>query len=136
MKLYRKQLNSLDELQREKIKLRYQRMHLDKLHEDIEEGRKETAGTPGLMGTLLELAMSSGGLDTAIQVGSQLMGRFRQKRRKRKLEAQFGVHIPKQKSTTRKIAEDVLISYVVGKAVRMSIGLLRQNLKKKKGPRI
>lgn len=133
MKLYQKQLNNLDELQREKIRLRYQRMHLDKLHSETNEAKNGTAAGTGVLGTLLGLAGNSGGLDTAIEIGSHLVGQIRRKRQKRKMEAAFGA-FPKPKSTSRKIAEDIFWSYLVGKAVRTSFGMLKETMKRRKGP--
>lgn len=137
MKLYRKQLDGLDELQREKIKLRYQRMHLDKLHstpEDVVDSKG--SGGNGIFGTIMSLVGENGGLEMAMQIGSGLFSRMKERRRERKYRKRALAGFPEPKSTTRKIAEDILWSYLVGKAIRVSVGILQQSVKKKKGPQI
>jgi len=133
MKLYWKKLNGFEELQREKIKLRYQRRHLDKLHGAEASGRnKEKTADRGLLHQVLNLAGGGDAASTAFEVGSMLIRMLGRKRRKKQVATYYTAEFPKPKSTGRKILDDIFWSYVVGKAVRVSAAILKDSFQKKK----
>ena len=133
MKLYRKKLNGLEELRREKIKLRYQKRHLDKLHSvhPVERDKSRPAGS-GFLHTILDLAGDGNSTSSAIQIGSMLVNQLGKRRRKKQAAMYTSAEFRKPKSTARIIFDDMFWSYVTGKAVRVSFGMLRDSLKKRK----
>jgi len=128
MKLYRKQLNSIEELEREKIKLRYQKVHLDQIRHESQMAQNGAA-MPGLLGTIMDLAGNGDATNIAFQVGKMLMGGLGKKRRSK---IQAAAHLPKQKSTGRKVVEDILWSYLLGKALRVSTNIFKDVIREKK----
>jgi hypothetical protein len=133
MKLYQKKLGGLEDLQHEKVKLLYQKRHLDKLHEGNETDRDHRRpGEAGILNSILSLAGGGNSAFNAVDIGSLLLKQLGKKRRKRREMAYEAAEFPKQKSTARKIVDDIFWSYVVGKAVRVSTGILKDSLKKKK----
>lgn len=133
MKLYRKKLSGLDDLEREKIRLRYQELHLDEVNSGDRKHSAKGQENAGILNSLLDLAGSGNTTNNAIWVGSQLYNLLGKKRRNGKAAVHTAAEIPKQKSTAWKVFNDIFWSYVVGKAVRVSVGVLKDSLQKKKG---
>ena len=135
MKLYRKSLNSLEELKREKIRLRYERMHtrssdLNPLSE-LGKSKINRSTQSGIMSTIMELVSSGSPLDTAMAVGKPLLSLMR-KRRNRAREIRYAAGLPPKRSLVRKVLTDVAVSYIIGKAVQMSVAGIGMYLHRKK----
>src|SRR5947209_5032556 len=110
MKLYSKQLNSVEELKREKIRLRYERKHTkaSDLNPIAEIGMKRK-GSDSAFGNFLGMAMSllgsGSGAETAMKAAPlvfKLLGK-----RKRKDDGK------PRKSLLKKAVTDVLVAYAI-----------------------
>ena len=148
MKLYPKTLNSLEALKREKIRLRYERMHtrasdLNPLA-GSDRTKKKISGTAkeGIIGTVMELAGAKNNLQMALAIGKPLLrmiGRRRAKladRRSEYFASMPGCRSAKKPSILRKVLADVAVSYLMGKAVQMSIRGLQLYFRQRKAKRL
>ena len=135
MKMYRKKLNSLEELQREKIRLRYERRHLqaEDLNPLPEWGRNKISGaaTSGLLGTLIALVSSDSKMQTALALGKPIWNALR-KRRPKKRQIRYAAGLPREKSVAKKIITEIAVNYLIGKAVQLSVKGIRSFVKRKK----
>ena len=130
MKLYSKQIHSLEELKREKHVLRYAKKHTDDWlnFKDMEKGKAkedvEDAAGAGMFGTLLS-AMGSKSLLSAVMAMAPpvltLMSKHSSSGRKRT-------------SPLERLAKDVMLGYVKWKAIQMAYRgvMLAVNANKKK----
>src|SRR5689334_20338009 len=100
MKLYRKKLDSLEALKREKIRLRYERRHTKSsdLNPLAEVGRSKVSGAAkaGLLGTVMGLINSENYFQTAMVIGKPLLNMLR-KRRNKARAAQYAAGMPHKK---------------------------------------
>lgn len=136
MKLYRKKLNSLEALKREKIRLRYERRHTKSsdLNPLAEVGRSKVSGAAktGLLGTLMGLANSQNHFQTAITIGKPLLNMLR-KHRNKAHEVRYAAGMPHKKSSfLKKMVKEIAVSYIIGKAVQMSAQGIRMYLRRRK----
>ena len=139
MKMYRKKLSSLEELRREKIRLRYERRHLQPkdLNPFSEWGgsKMSAAAGSGLLGTILGFATSHSKWDTALAIGKPLLKALG-RRRKRKQYVHYASVAPRKKSTAKRIITDIAVTYLIGKAVQLSVKGIRSFAKRKKAKKL
>ena len=122
MKLFRKKLNSVAELRREKLKLQFMRSHTtsDALMPPIKELKrksKKSSGGSNPIQTIMDVAGAKGPMQTALALAgplSKLMG--------------FG----SKKNLLRKVAVEVIGGYLAYKLVRIAIGMFRSRSKTSK----
>lgn len=141
MKLYRKRLTSIEELKREKIRLRYERRSTKAKHllPDITKAKKKLMGgkkgAAGSSSHLLQTAMSlMGGKFTASTVMS-LAGPLLKMVLKRRgnAPAQYAVSAgPAKPSMISRIVKDAIVCFLLGKAIQLSAGLAKSYLKARK----
>jgi len=135
MKLYRKKLGSLEELKREKIRLRYERLHTKSsdLNPLAELGRGKVSGAAkaGILGTIMALVSAGSPLETAMAVGKPVLKMLR-KRRSKARELRHAAGLSPKHSMFRKALTDIAVSYVIGKAVQMSVAGVRMYLHRRK----
>jgi hypothetical protein len=123
MKLYNKKLSSLEQLHREKVLLRYRRRQTNvaDLNPLKEAGRTKVtpAAQEGLLGFAMQLMGSGSKLEMAMALGKPLLKAIR-KRKSRKRGYQAYDAEP-QPSRVKKIVKGLVITFVIGKAVQMSL---------------
>jgi len=109
MKLYRKQLNSLEELKRERIRLKYERKHSNaqdlfsksvKSHSD-----KEDSGN-GILPIILGLLGGGSMLQTVLTVGGPLL----------KMMAKG-----KPKRIAGSLVKRIIITFIIGKGIQLAV---------------
>ncbi len=122
MKLYNKKLNSLEQLHRERVLLRYRRRQsqIGDLNPLAELGRSKVtpAAQDGLMGFALELLGSGSRLEMAMAVGKPLLKLLRKRRGRQPV---YGQPAKPRPSRLKKVFKGILITFLVGKAVQMSV---------------
>jgi hypothetical protein len=127
MKLYNKKLNSLEQLQREKVLLRYRRRQskVEDLNPLTEMGKTKVtpAAQDGLMGFALNLMGSGSKLETAMTIGKPLLKLLKSRSRKKVQRAYYAEEKPVG-SKIKKIVQGIVITFVIGKAVQMSVRYL------------
>ena len=135
MKLYRKKLDSLEALKREKIRLRYKEMRTKEsdLNPLTEIGRSKLSGSAkaGILGTLMELVSSKSQLQTALAIGKPVLKVLR-KRRAKKQAIRYTSGLPKKKSVVKKVVTEIAVHYIIGKAVQMSVNGIRLYMRRRK----
>lgn len=127
MKLYRKKLDSLEALKREKIRLRYERMHTkaSDLNPLAEMGGKtgSTVATTGLLGTLAGLFAAKNNMQIAMAVGKPLLKALR--KRHAKHEAAYVAsalsYKKKKSSLLKRLVTEIAVNYAIGKVVQLSV---------------
>jgi hypothetical protein len=139
MKLYRKKLDSVEALKREKIRLRYERRHTksDDLNPLKEIGRGKVSGSAkeGFFGTAMELFNASSNIQMAWALAKPLM-RAMGKRKKKKQALWEASGRPKKKSFIKKVVTEVATGYVIGKAVQMTVLGLQMLIRRRKIARL
>ena len=124
MKLYNKKLSSLEQLHREKVLLRYRRRqsNIADLNPLTELGKSKVtpAAQEGLLGTAMELLGSGSKLQMAMAIGKPLIKLLGKSRGKRKAALRVVDEAPRG-SRVKQFAKGVLITFLIGKAVQMSI---------------
>jgi hypothetical protein len=124
MKLYRKKLDSVEALKREKIRLRYERRHTktDDLNPLAEMGRSKVSGSArdGIVGTVVELFTASNNLQMAWAIARPVM-KAMGKRRRKKQQMWEGAGHKKKKSFFKRLVVELAVGYAIGKAVQMTI---------------
>lgn len=138
MKAYRKELNSLEDLRRERIRLKAELKHSssgDFLNPFSKTpGKKVTSrAKEGFWGTVGDLVSADSRLQTAIAVGKPLL-KMLGKRRK----ASGPNFIParhRANSALVSIAKEIITGYLLGKSVQLSFrgikALIRKNKKRR-----
>jgi hypothetical protein len=139
MKLYPKKLGSLEALKREKIRLRYERMHTkaSDLNPIAEIGRSKISGSAksGIMGTLMALMTSTSQMQTAIALGGPLL-RMLGKRRAKARERRYAAGLPKKKSIVKKVFTEIAVAFIIGKAFQVSVEAVRLYRRRKREKRL
>lgn len=139
MKLYRKKLDSLEALKREKIRLKYELQHskASDLNPLTELGRSKISNKAksGLLGTIMALASSQSQWQTAMALGKPLLNLLSRRRAKAR-EIRYVSGLPRKKSFGKKIITDIAVSYIIGKAVQMSVHGIQLFLKRKKAKKL
>lgn len=140
MKLYRKKLNSLEALKREKIRLRYERRHTkpSDLNPLAEVGRSKVSGAAkaGLLGTIMDLINSENQFQTAMVIGKPLLNMLRRRRNKARAFRHAAGMPGKKNSFLKKLVKDVAVSYIIGKAVQMSVRGAQMYMRRKKAKKL
>jgi hypothetical protein len=139
MKLYRKKLNSLEELRREKIRLRYERRHTDTSDlfpiSEIGGSKMSEKAKAGLFGTIIELFSARNDLQTALALSRPVLNMLRKRRSKKAaLRAEMG--LPKKDSFFKKVALEFLTAYLIGKGVQVGIHAVQLIIKKRKHAKV
>lgn len=123
MKLYNKKLTSLEQLHHEKVLLRYRRRQTSfaDLNPLTEASRAKVtpAAQEGLLGFAMQLMGSNSKVETAMALGKPLL-RMLRKTRKRKPEYR-AYDAPSKGSSLKKALTGLVVTFVIGKAVQMSI---------------
>jgi hypothetical protein len=143
MKLYRKTLTSLDELEREKIRLRYERKGTKSKHllPDIGKARKKilgggkrkgkdaVSGGNNLLGLAMGLLNGGSPLQTAISLAGPLMSLL-----SRKSSAPGTVNSggSATKRFMGRVVKDIVVSYVIGKGAQLLFKGAKAYMKSKK----
>ena len=139
MKIYRKSLGSLEELKREKIRLRYERRHTNSadLNPLAELGRHKVSdkAKDGLMGMAMELFSAKSNMQTAMAIGKPLLKMLRQRSAK-KQAARYAAGMPKKPSISRRVAVEVATGYLLGKGVQMAYRGVQMFIKRRKAARL
>ncbi len=148
MKLYPKSLNSMEALKREKIRLRYERMHThasDLNPLGAGEGRKHKisgAAKEGMLGTVMELVGAKNNMQMAMAIGKPLFRMLRKRRAKAaRREGEYfagsgNSRAAKKPSLLKKALADVAVSYLMGKALQLSIRGFQLYFRRRKAKRI
>ena len=122
MKLYSRQLNSLEELRREKHVLRYAIRHTDDWISLKDMDKKETdtgeAAGAGMLGTLISALASRSLLSTVLAIAPPLIT----------LLSRRSASHPKKKSPLESLARDVFFGYLKWKALHFAYRSLRSML--------
>jgi hypothetical protein len=130
MKLYRKQLNSVEELRRECIRLNYQKKHagpLDLLGKNTSDNKKnkavqESGSSSGIVSTALSLMSGGSTLQTVLSIAGPLLGKMGKSGGPKKIAG--------------RIIRDVLIAYAAGKGLQILFRIVSRQMKKKKEQRL
>lgn len=144
MRLYPKSLNSLEALKREKIRLRYERMHtrvsdlnpLDDIGSTRRRKKVSASAKSGIMSTIMELAGAKSNLQLALALGKPLLRLFR--RRRAEHRGDYLAWQPRRKSPSlvKKVLADIAVSYLMGKALQMSIKGFQLYFRRRKAQRL
>ena len=131
MKLYRKKLNSVEELKREYIRLNYRKKQIDAADlvpdlgflggNDKERGSKNS----GILEMAMSLINAKGPLQMALAVAGPLLGMIG--KNKKKAEPGYG-----PKKLLGKLLKEIVIGYVVGKGLQLAGRGLKAYLKKQR----
>ena len=139
MKLYRKRLDSLEALKREKIRLRYERRHTNvaDLNPLSEMGRSKLSGSAktGALGFLMELASSGSNLQTALTVSKPILQLLR-KRKAKTHEISRAAGLPPKKSIVKKAITEIAVGYIIGKAIQMAVRGVQQYIRRRKAKKV
>jgi hypothetical protein len=135
MKLYRKQLGSLEELKREKIRLKYARMHTkaSDLNPLTEIGGSKVSGAAkaGVLGFAMELLSSKSNVQTALALSKPLLKILRSSRARKK-EIRRAAGLPQKDSLVKRVVKDVAVNYFIGKALQMSVRAVQLYMRRRK----
>lgn len=122
MKLYNKKLNSLEQLHREKVLLRYRRRQTDKADlnplTELGRGKVTPAAKEGLLGTVMQLAGAGSSLELAMALGKPLLGLLRKRKR---MKTQPVYRDDPKPSKVKKVIQGIVLTFVIGKAVQMAV---------------
>lgn len=131
MKLYRKKLNSVDELKRECIRLSYQKKQMDakdlipKLSFPGGSGSKEKGSkNAGILELGLGLINAKGPLQMALAVAGPLIGMIGKNKKKAVTAA--------PKRLLGNLVKEVVIGYVSGKGIQLAMRGARWYLKRRR----
>ncbi|HTM64964.1 MAG TPA: hypothetical protein VL093_01470 [Flavipsychrobacter sp.] len=111
MKLYRKQLHSLEELKREKHVMKYAVKHTDdwlSFKEMSKGARPKDAATLGMLGSVISAVSSKSIFSTALTVVPAILNMMPRREAKKK------------KGILESLAKEVILGYVKWKAIQMS----------------
>jgi hypothetical protein len=137
MKLYRKKLESVEALKREKIRLRYERRHtktsdLNPLSE-MGHGKVSRSAKDGIVGTVMELFTASNNLQMAFAVAKPILRAMGKSRRKKQAMWEgYGQPRKKKKSFLKRFVVEVAVGYIIGKAIQMTVLGAKMLLKRRK----
>ncbi len=132
MKLYRKTLTSLDELEREKIRLRYERKGTKSKHllPDIKKARKkltgggsknkDKGGGSNLMGIALGLLNGGSPVQTILSLAGPVTSLL------------FKGKDSAPKRFLGRVIRDIAISYVIGKGLQLAVKGTRTYIRSKR----
>lgn len=131
MKLYRKQLHSVDDLRRECIRLNYKKKHAGPLDlfgsgDNKRKVDKDTAPAPGIMGAALSLVGGGPMLQTALSLAGPIISRMGKSRKPETVKR----NMPKK--ILGSIVKDVLVSYITGKGIQVIVKVLSKQIKKRR----
>ncbi len=141
MKLYRKKLDSVEALKREKIRLRYERRHTkaSDLNPLAKAGRSKVTAVAkeGLMGTVMELFSAKNNLQLALALAKPLFNTMRKRRAsKRALYEEWNAVQYKGKKRKpyflKKLVQEIAVGYATGKAVLMTVRGIQLILRRRK----
>ncbi len=132
MKLYRKKLSSIEELKREKIRLRYERRFTkaSDLNPLAESGRSKVSASAkeGVMGSVMEMFSAKSDWQLALALAKPALKMLRSRRKTKQAlfedweEARKGVRKAKQKpSLLKKLVVEIAVGYAAGKALLMTV---------------
>lgn len=135
MKAYRKELNNLEDLRRERIRLKAELRYSsagDFLNpfSKTSESKSFRKSKVGLLGTIGEVLGAENQLQTAIAIGKPLLkmlGKQRKKTSPALLKSK-----DKKDSILLGIAKEILTGYLLGKAVQLSFKGIKSLIQKKK----
>lgn len=123
MKLYPKQLNSLEELKRECIRLNYEKKQSGLA--DLLPGRgnkshqsEGNSGSSGIVGTAMSLISGGSAIETVFALIGPVTGMLKKNKQPKKIMG--------------KIAKDLIVSYVLGKGIQLTAKGVRKYLRKRK----
>ncbi len=141
MKLYKKKLDSVEALKREKIRLRYERRNtkVSDLNPLAEMGRSKVSSTAkeGLLATVMELVGAKSNAQMAFAIAKPLVKAVRKGRsRKQALREEWSVSKPKKNSFLKKLVTEIAVGYVTGKAMMMAVHGVRLILKRRKAAKL
>lgn len=126
MKLYSKQLNSLEELRREKHVLQYAKKHTDEWlsFSDLDKNKEhaEDAAGAGILGTLLSAAGSKSLFSTVLALAPPILT----------LLSKNTATGKKKSNPLEKLAKEVAIGYIKWKAIQMAYRGLKMLMKSDK----
>ena len=111
MKLYHKQLHSLEELKREKHVMKYAVKHTDdwlSFKEMSKGARPKDAATLGMLGSVISAVSSKSIFSTALTVVPAILNMMPRREAKKK------------KGILESLAKEVILGYVKWKAIQMS----------------
>ena len=135
MKLYRKKLDSLEALKREKIRLKYERMHskTSDLNPLAEVGGNKMPGIAkvGVLGMAMELLNSKSHVHTAFTLSKPLLKMLRNRRAKKRA-IQKAAGVPHKAYILTRAIKEVAVGYLTGKAVQMAVNGLKMYMRKRK----
>lgn len=124
MKFYPKQLNSLEEVRRERIRLRYEKRNTglsDLLpFGNSQAGKREKSGsaTSGIVNTAMSFMSGGSTLQTILSLAGPLISNIGKRKKPRRFVGN--------------IAKDLIIAYAIGKGAQLAVKGIRSYLKKRK----
>lgn len=127
MKLYRKKLNSIEELKRERLRLRYEQLStkasdLNPIPEMGKKKKKKEEASSNFMGLAMSVIGAKSGPERLMKALPFLLKRLG--KGKKGSGAGSGI--------VGKVAGDVITNYLIGKAITLTGGLLRQYIRKRR----
>ncbi|MEO6832916.1 MAG: hypothetical protein ABI378_10520 [Chitinophagaceae bacterium] len=135
MRAYRKELNNLEELRRERIRIKAELKHSSAI--ELLNPFSKASGTKnsskannGIWGTISGVLSADNQLQTGVALGKQLLKMLR--KRKEKANANFIKGDKKKDSILAGIAKEVIVGYLIGKAVQLSFKGIKALIRKKK----
>jgi hypothetical protein len=135
MKLYRKQLNSLEALRREKIRLRFEQKHTkpDDLNplSEIGIGKLPGIAKVGLLGFVAELLSSKSNVQTAFTLSKPLV-KILKSRSAKKREMRRIAGLPEKESVIKKVVKEIAVNYFIGKAMQMAVRGIQLYMRRRK----
>ncbi len=141
MKMYRKKLSSIEELQREKIRLRYERKSTKAKHllPDIGKAKKKLLGgkkSTGAKGDMLSMAMGmlsgKSTLSTVLSLAGPLLKMIFNKRGTSSNQFVPLPSGPSKPSFVSRLLKDIVVAYLIGKTLQLTIGLGKGYLQSRK----
>ena len=134
MRAYRKELNNLEELRRERIRLKVElKNSSDNFLNPFSKGsgiKNSSKAKAGIWGKVGNVLTADNQLQTGVALSKHLLKMLR--KRKEKASANFIKGDKKKDSVLARIAKEVIIGYLIGKAVQLSFKGIKALLRKKK----
>ena len=134
MKLYQKQLHSLEELRNEKRRLRKEIQESNNLDlnplADFGKNNLGSIGKDGSFGWIFKLLGAKSEMDMLLSLGKPLLNLIGKKKEKQAF-ASAPVSRPKSSMLTR-LGKEILLGYLTGKALQLTVKGVRSFIKSRK----
>lgn len=138
MKLYPRKLNSVEELKREQLRLKFEKLHTKASDlmpiKELSRGSKSAGTSNKLLNTALGLMNSKSSMQQAMLLAGPVLSLLRGKKKSRKYRHSDDDNDrhPKKKGFLKKAVTEIVVGYLIGKAVQVGVHAVRLLIRKRK----